>query len=182
MPATHKVQPYLQKHHIWGCVENGITHTVISDVPLASLPMQTVRLWVAYSRQTAIRAVYHQGVADFTGLAGFCRWRHEQRAPVLQARWHCLVNPPLLGNPSQGEREGEGKSKRETWRENVQCQGFIRGQPDDSRGCRCVYMKAGTICGANYSQKSGCIQGQCGLVGNLRSALHIQIGYCDANA
>lgn len=46
---------------------------IISDVPLASLPMQTVRPWVAYSRQTAIRAMYHQGDADFTGLAGFCR-------------------------------------------------------------------------------------------------------------
>lgn len=108
-----RVQPYLQKHHIWDCVEYGITYTVISDVPLASLPMQTVRPWVAYSRQTAIRAMYHQGDADFTGLAGFCRWRHDQQAPVLQARWHCLVNPPLLGNPSQGEREGESKSERE---------------------------------------------------------------------
>lgn len=38
-------------------------------------------------------------------------------------------------------------------------------------------MKAGTVCGANFSQKSGCIQCQCGLVGNVRSALHIQIGY-----
>lgn len=38
-------------------------------------------------------------------------------------------------------------------------------------------MKAGTVCGANFSQKSGCIQGQWGLVGDLRLALHIQIGY-----
>lgn len=38
-------------------------------------------------------------------------------------------------------------------------------------------MKAGTVCGANFSQKSGCIQGQWGLVGDLRSTLHIQIGY-----
>lgn len=55
-------------------------------------------------------------------------------------------------------------------------------EANQSSGCRCVYMKAGTVCGANFSQKSGCIQGQCGLVGNLRSAIHIQIGYRDANA
>lgn len=91
-----------KKLHLWGSVDYRITHNIISDVPHTSLPMQTVRTRVEYGRQTAIRAVYHQGDANFTGLAGVCRWRHEQRVPVLQARWHCLVNPPLLGNPSKG--------------------------------------------------------------------------------
>lgn len=166
MPATHKVL---------GC--NRICKNTIFEVVLSTESLQ--RLSAMYhslhypcrlsdrGSHTADKQpfgpMYHQGDADFTGLAGFCRWRHDQQAPVLQARWHCLVNPPLLGNSSQGEREGESKSERErereTWRENVQCQGFIRGQPDDSSGCRCVYMKAGNVCGANFSQKSGCIQG-----------------------
>lgn len=116
MLATQKVlegKCICKKLHLWGSVDYRITHNVISDVPHTSLPMQTGRPWVEYGRQTAIRAVYHQGDANFTGLAGVCRWRHAQRAPVLQARWHCLVNPPLLGNPSKSEREREKVRVRE---------------------------------------------------------------------